>query len=228
MDYQVWFPPELWTRTFQTMVETSPWLTGIGNVRLTCKLFAKLTAPFLLPRIICGPLLNPLITLTAVSRHPAISRSVREFVYTCNRYRFIESLSDYKVALRRASTKFEEPNPEEENIDLNRAFSQYRQHYDDQTAVEKRGEVIATLCSALMRMPNVEKIAVSPKYYCCEVKELSSRYFLGPEPEYNETFLQLARVLSFTGAKIRKFSVQSEEGYVGLMEQCFEQCLILI
>lgn len=120
------------------------------------------------------------------------------------------------MALRRASTKFVEPNFEEENIDLNRAFSQYRHHYNDQTAVEKCGEVIATLCSALMRMPNVEKIAVSPKYYCCEAKELSSRYFLGPEPDYNETFLLLARVLSFTGAKIRKFSVQSLEGYGGI------------
>ena len=54
------------------------------------------------------------------------------------------------------------------------------------------------------------------KYYCCEAKELPSRYFLGPEPDYNESFLLLARVLSFTGAKIRKFSVQSLEGYGGI------------
>ena len=216
MDFQVWLPLELWTMTFQTIADTSPWPTRLNNVRLTCKLFARLAAPFLLPRIICGPLSNPLATLTAVSRHPAISRSVTEFIYTCNQYRFIESLSDYKVALRRASTEFVEPNSEEENIDLNKAFLQYRQQYNDQTALQKYDEVIGTLCCALMRMPNVKKIAVSPKYYCCEAKEISSRYFLGPEPEYNETFLLLARVLSFTGAKIRKFSIQSLEGYGGI------------
>ncbi|KFY04736.1 hypothetical protein O988_00561 [Pseudogymnoascus sp. VKM F-3808] len=65
-------------------------------------------------------------------------------------------------------------------------------------------------------MPNVKKIAVSPKYYCCEAKEYSSKYFLGPEPEYNETFLLLARVSSFTGVKIRKFSIQSLNGYGGI------------
>lgn len=88
------------------------------------------------------------------------------------------------MALRRASRKFVELNSDEENIDLNKAFLQHRQQYTDQTALQKYGEVIGTLCSALMRMPNVKKIAVSPKYYCCEAKEYSSRYFLGPEPEY--------------------------------------------
>jgi hypothetical protein len=202
MDYQVWLPPELWTMTFQTIADTSPWSTRLSNVRLTCKLFANLAAPFLLPCIICGPLSDPLATLTAVLRHPAISGSVREFIYTCHQYRSIERLSDYKVALYRASTKFVELNSKEENIDLNKAFLQYHQHYNNQATVEKCGEVIATLCFALMQMPNVEKIAVSPKYYCCEAQELSSRYFLGPEPDYNETFLLLAHVLSFTSAKI--------------------------
>lgn len=131
MGYQVWLPLELWTMIFQTIANTSLWPTRLNNVRLTCKLFASLAAPFLLPRIICGPLSNPLATLTAVSRHPTISRSMTEFIYTCNQYRLIESLSDYKVALRSASRNFVEPNSDEDNIDLNKAFLQYRQQYTD-------------------------------------------------------------------------------------------------
>lgn len=204
MDYQVWLPLELWTMTFQTIADTSPWSTRLSNVRLTCKLFANLAAPFLLPRIICGPLSNPLATLTDVSRHPAISRSVREFIYTCHQYSSIENLSDYKVALRRTFhkicwTEFRrgEYRPEQSIFAILSALQ-----WSDCCGKMWWGHSHSLLCSNADA--KCRKDRSSPKYYCCEAKELSSRYFLGPEPDYNKTFLLLARVLSFTGAKIRK------------------------
>ena len=138
----------------------------IESVRLTCKIFEELATPFLLPppRIICAPLSGSLATLTAVSRHPVLSKSVMEVVYDCNRYHFLETITEYKEALRRADG-FKEPKSEEENRDLKTAFSQYRQTYDDQATMESSGEVIACLCSALMRMPHIKKITISPNSY---------------------------------------------------------------
>ena len=49
-----------------------------------------------------------------------------EFVYVCNRYHFVETLLEYKEALRRGEPfvrRFEEPKSEEENLDLKTAFS---------------------------------------------------------------------------------------------------------
>jgi hypothetical protein len=192
----------------------------IESVRLTCKIFEELATPFLLPppRIICAPLPSSLATLTAVSRHPVFSKSVTEVVYVCNRYHFIETIMEYKEALRRAEPsfcKFEEPKSEEENLDLNTAFSQYGQYYNDQTAMENSGEVIACLCSALMRMPNIETITVSPNFDCELDSHHYSRYFLEPNPAYNEAFLLMARVLSLTGAKIRELYIESDDSFSG-------------
>ncbi|KAI9858949.1 MAG: hypothetical protein M1813_007251 [Trichoglossum hirsutum] len=211
MEFQPWLSPELWTMVFRML----PPIPDLKNVRLTCRLFEKLATPFLLPRISCGPLSRSLIRLTAVSCHPVLSKSVKGVVFICNRYRFIKTLSKYKEALCRAKShafhKFEEPKSEEENLDLETAFSRYDRHYNDQTAMENSGEVIARLCSALMRMPNVKKITVSPNYVCFLNSYNYSRYFLKPEPAYNEAFLLMARVLSLTGAKIRELDVESDD-----------------
>jgi hypothetical protein len=161
MDFQHWLPLELWTMVFQMLSERSNWppRNDIEKVRLTCRLFEKLATPFLLSRICCAPLSSQLTILTAVSLHPVLSRSVKEVVYVCNRYQLIKTLLEYKEALCRAETrafrKFEEPESKEESLDLKTAFSQYGQHYNDQTAMENSGEVMAHLCSALTRMPNV-------------------------------------------------------------------------
>ncbi|KAI9866429.1 MAG: hypothetical protein M1813_001551 [Trichoglossum hirsutum] len=219
MEFQPWLPPELWTRVFQMLTEGSNWLlrTDIENVRLTCRLFENLATPFLLPCISCGPLSRSLTRLTAVSCHPVLSRSVKEVVFICNRYQFIKTLPKYKEALCGAGSsafyKFEEPKSEEENLDLETAFSQYGQHYNDQTAMENSGEVIARLCSALMRMPNVKKIKVSPNFVCFLDSYDYSRYSLEPEPAYNEAFLLMARVLSLTGAKIRELNIESDDDF---------------
>jgi hypothetical protein len=150
-----------------------------------------------------------------VSRHPVFSRSVNETVFICNRYHFFENLLEYKEAWRRTQLwsfrKSEELESEEESVDLETAFSQYNQHYEDQTAMENDGEVIACLCSALMRMPNFAKITISPNFYCYLDNYHISRSFLEPKPAYNEAFLLMARVLSRTGAKIRKLDIQSDE-----------------
>ncbi|KAH0552939.1 hypothetical protein GP486_006862 [Trichoglossum hirsutum] len=223
MEFQPRLSPELWTIVFQMLSGRSDWPpridSDIGNLRLTCRLFENLATPFLLPRISCGPLSSSLTRLTAVSCHPVLSRSVKEVVFICNQYQFIKTLPEYKEALCRAgslsSRKFEEPESEEENLDLETAFSQYGQHFDDQTAMENSGEVIARLCSALMRMPNVKKITVSPNFVCFLDCYDYSRYFLEPEPAYNEAFLLMARVLSLTGAKIRELSVESDDTVCG-------------
>ena len=141
--------------------------SNLKNVRLTCKIFEELATPFLLPqpRIICGPFSSSLARLTAVSRHPVFSRSITEFVYVCNRYQFIKTPLEYKEALRTAEQswdKFEEPKSEEEHYDLEKAFSQHRQAYTDQVTMENSGEAIACICSALMRMPRIKKITITP------------------------------------------------------------------
>lgn len=199
---------------FQMLSETSNWppRNDIKNVRLTCRLFERLATPFLLSRILCGPLSSQLTTLTAVSLHPVLSKSIREVVYICNRYQLITTLLEYKDALRRADS-LEEPMSEEENLDLKTAFSQYSQHYNDQSAMENSGEVIARLCSALMRMPSIKKITVSPNFDCFLDNYRYSRYFLEPEPAYNEGFLLIVRVLSLTGPKIRELNIESNDDF---------------
>jgi hypothetical protein len=202
---------------FQMISEENYDLEG---VRLTCKIFEELATPFLLPppRIICAPLSGSLATLTAVSRHPVLSKSVVEVVYDCNRYHFVKTITEYKEALRRAEplfSQFKEPKSEEENRDLETAFSQYRQTYDDQATMENSGEVIACLCSALMRMPHIKEITISPNFYCFQDSQSHSRYFLEPDPAYNEAFLLMARVLSLTGTKIHHLNIERNDEPIG-------------
>ncbi|KFZ01891.1 hypothetical protein V500_00574, partial [Pseudogymnoascus sp. VKM F-4518 (FW-2643)] len=217
MASQYWLPPEVWTMVFQMFSEED---YDIESVRLTCKIFEELATPFLLPppRIICAPLSGSLATLTAVSRHPVLSKSVMEVVYDCNRYHFVETITEYKEALRRAVPfhgQFKEPKSEEEDRDLKTAFSQYRQTYDDQATMENSGEVIACLCSALMRMPHIKKITISPNFYCFLDSQSYSKYFLEPDPAYNEAFLLMARVLSLTGTKIHDFKIERNDEPIG-------------
>jgi hypothetical protein len=218
MDFLHWLSRELWTIVFQILSKESNWppRNDIKSVRLTCRLFERLATPFLMSSIICAPLSSPLTTLTAVSLHPVLSKSVKEVVYICNRYRFIRTLLEYKDALHREASltsRYEEPKSEEKNLDLKTAFSQYTQHYNNQSAMENSGEVIARLCSALMRMPNIKKITVSPNFYCFLDSYSYSRYFLEPEPAYDEAFLLMARVLSLTGAKIQELNIESDDNF---------------
>lgn len=185
---------------------------NLKNVRLTCKIFEELATPFLLPqpRIICAPLSSSLARLTAVSRHPVFSRSITEFVYVCNQYQFVKTPLEYKEALRRKPSwsKFEEPKSEQENCDLKTAFSQHLQTYTDQATMENSGEVIACLGSALMRMPHVNIITISPNFNCFLDSHRYTRYILGPDPAYNEAFLLMARVLSLTDTKIQYLNIE--------------------
>ena len=201
---------------------------NIKNVRLTCKIFEKLATPLLLRRVVCGPFLSSLAALTALSRHPVLSRSVVEVVYVCDRYRFFQTLREYKEALRRASLcgKFEEPKSEKENFDLKRAFSQYSQAYNDQTTMEESGEVLAGLCGALIRMPNVETITISPNFDCYLESYHYSIYSLKPDPGYSEAFLLMARAVSLSGTKIRDLEIERDddlsrdpEGIIGAVFQ---------
>ncbi|KFY67483.1 hypothetical protein V496_01554 [Pseudogymnoascus sp. VKM F-4515 (FW-2607)] len=217
MGFRYWLPPEVWTMVFQMFSEED---YDIESVRLTCKIFEELATPFLLPppRIICAPLSGSLATLTAVSRHPVLRKSVMEVVYDCNRYHFVETITEYKEALRRAVPflgQFKEPKSEEEDRDLKTAFSQYRQTYDDQATMENSGEVIACLCSALMRMPHVKKITISPNFDCFLDSQSYSKYFLEPDPAYNKAFLLMARVLSLTGTKIHDFNIERNDEPIG-------------
>jgi hypothetical protein len=225
MDLQHRLPLELWIMVFQMLSKSSdsPPRNHVKNVRLTCRLFERLATPFLLSRICCAPLPIFLTTLTAVSLHPVLSKSVKEVVYICRQYRpDFETLLEYKEALRGAYPlliKRDEYLSKEEKLDMETAFSRYRQHYNDQTAMENSGEVIARLCSALMRMPAIDKITISPnlddhldndgysKY------ALDSKYFLEPEPAYNEAFLLIARVLSHTGVRVRELNIETENAY---------------
>jgi hypothetical protein len=208
---QYWFPSEVWAMVFQMISEgarSSP-ENDLNNVRLTCKIFEKLATPFLLPqpRIICAPLSNSLARLTAVSCHPVFSRSITEVVYVCNRYRFVKTPLEYKDALG----NFEEPKSVEENHDLKTAFSQHRQTYNDQATMENSGEVIACLCSALMRMPHIKKITISPNFDSFLDSHRFTRYFLEPDPAYNEAFLLMARVLSLTDTKIQCLNIEQSD-----------------
>lgn len=140
-----------------------------------------------------------------------------EVVYVYNRYHFVKTPREYKEALRRASSfgKFEEPKSEEEDLDLKRAFSQYCQAYNDQTTMENSGEVLACLCSALMRMPHIETVTISPNFYSYLESDCYSKYFLEPDPAYNEVFLLMVRISSLTGAKIRELDIESDDDTSG-------------
>src|SRR5947207_7395464 len=212
MDFQHRLPLELWIMVFEMLAERphSRSRNDIKNVRLTCRLFNTLATPFLLSSICCAPLSTSLTALTAVSRHPVLSKSVKEVVYICNRYRpDLKTLLEYKGALR------EEPKSKEENLAMEAEYLQYRWHCSDQTAMENSGEVIGRLCSALMRMPTVEKITVSSNfdYHYCLGSERHLRYYLEPEPAYNEAFLLIARVLSHTDVKIRELNIVPDDDF---------------
>ncbi|KFY67706.1 hypothetical protein V496_01442 [Pseudogymnoascus sp. VKM F-4515 (FW-2607)] len=124
----------------------------------------------------------------------------------------------YKEALRRAKPlfgKFKEPKSEEGNRDLKTAFSQYRQTYNDQLTMENSGEVIACLCSALMRMPHIKRITISPNFDCFLDSHRHSRYFLKPDQAYNKAFLLMARVLSLTATNIHDLNIEISDDPIG-------------
>ena len=189
----------------------------IINVRLVCQLFERLATPFLRSCIPCAPLLSMMTTLTAVSIQPVVSESVAEIIYICRRYQNIQRLSEYKEALIEASPplsrQFEAPQSKDETLDLKVAFSQYRQHYNDQTVMENSGEVIARLCSALMRMPNVKKVRISPNFD--PVSDHRSKYSLDPKPAYDRAFLLVARALSLADTKLEELDVESDDSCDG-------------
>lgn len=218
---EYWLPSELWAMVFQIIAEEADSLPAdnLASVRLTCKIFEKLATPFLLPqpRIICGPLSNSLARLTTVSQHPVFSRSIAEVVYVCSRYQFIKTSLEYKEALYRQRSwgKIEEPMSEQENRNLETAFSQHHQAYIDQITMENTGEVIACLCSALMRMPHVEKITISPNFDCYLDSNHFTGYFLEPDLVYNEAFLLMARVMSLANAQIQVLDIERKDHHYG-------------
>ena len=112
----------------------------------------------------------------------------------------------YKEVLSRALSwsflDFEAPQSKEKTLDLESAFSQYRQYYDDQIAIENSREVIGYLCCALMWMPNVKKVTISLNYYFFLDSYRYSRYFLEPELVYNKAFILLLHVLSLIDTKL--------------------------
>jgi hypothetical protein len=145
-----------------------------------------------------------------VSRHPVFSRSITEFVYVCNRYQFIKTPLEYKKASRTAKQswdKFEEPKSEEEHYDLEKAFSQHRQAYTDQVTIENSGKAIACICSALMQMPRIKKITITPVWDFLLERECYTGNFLEPDPEYNQAFLLMVHVMSLTNTKIQCLSI---------------------
>src|SRR4051794_22538204 len=117
MDFQHRLPPELWTMMLSERFNWPP-RNDIKNVRLTCKLFEKFATQFLLSRILCAPLSNQMTTLTTVSLHPILNKSVKEVVYICNRYQLFETLLEYKEALRGVDSLVfpYEPKSKEENL----------------------------------------------------------------------------------------------------------------
>ena len=212
MSLQHRLPLELWTGIFQTLPNSSSWLqeNAIKNVRLVCRLFERLATPFLLAHVRCGPLSRELTALTAVSLHPVLSRSVKEIIYVGSRYPMMRTFVEYKEALE-ASEFFDAPKSQEQALDLKSAFLQHGQYYNDQSAMETSGETVARLCTALMRMPNVDKITVSPNFYCYLDNHYSSKYFLEPKSAYDDAFLLMTLVLSLTGTNIRELDIEDDD-----------------
>ena len=211
MNAQHYLPTELWTRAFQMFPNSSSWPPGedIQNVRLVCRFFENLATPFLLDSVRCGPLSRELTILTAISLHPVVSRSVKEIVYICSRYQMMRTTAEYREALVKSGYPI---TPESHKYDpgLESAFLQHNQHYNDQTEMENSGEVVARLCSALMRMPNVEKVTISPNCYC-HLEDFNLRYFLEPEAAYDGAFLLVTLALSLTGTNIRELHIESDD-----------------
>jgi hypothetical protein len=213
---------------------------SVKSVRLVCRLFENLATPFLLTHVRFGPLSTSLTTLTAISLHPVLSKSVKQLTYSGGRYQHFATLTEYENALGRARapfSRYERPRCMEEVQQLSAAFSRQVQHYDDQSAMEKSGEAAVRVCSALMRMPNVEKVTVSPNWFCFLDKDdeddFSWKFFLEPQPAYDEAFLFMARILSLTGTKLRELDVESddhdESGLTGAMfdvmsSMCLTHC----
>ena len=77
--------------------------------------------------------------------------------------------------------------------------------------MENSKEVIDHLCCALIWMPNVKKVTISPNYYFFLDSYRHSRYFLEPEPVYNEVFVLLSRVLSLTDTKLQELKIESDD-----------------
>ncbi|KAH0547959.1 hypothetical protein GP486_008300 [Trichoglossum hirsutum] len=203
-----------------------PYQSNIRNVRLVCRLFECLATPFLVRSVTFGPLSTQLATLTAISRHPVISKSISEIVYNCNLYRPTRSLQEYQKEMLEAhgrnlqrmrhlahsqTPKLNCPASGEEYLELQAAFSLYRLHYDDQTRMEASGEVMARLCCALTRMPNVKKITLSSTSSCYlggYGPTSPSKYFMEPVPAYNKAFLHTVRALSLTGAQVPELDME--------------------
>ncbi|KAH6721993.1 hypothetical protein BKA61DRAFT_666742 [Leptodontidium sp. MPI-SDFR-AT-0119] len=96
---------------------------------------------------------------------------------------------------------------------MNTAFICYSRYHDDQASIESSGEAITCLCAALTRMLNIERITISPNFDYEWGLKLDNylRYFLFPNPVYNEVFLRIAYVLSLTGANIRDFDIEGHD-----------------
>lgn len=203
----------------------------IKSVRLTCRLFNQLATPFLMSEIFCAPLSSTLTKLTAVLHHPILSRSIKTVVYASRRYQAM-GFQDYQQAVEESSWPgYSSPQCEADVLELEAMFSLYKQHYQDQTMMERSGELTARLCSALTRLPNVERVIISPNIYCYLDNALSSNYFLDPESAYDEAFLYVCRILSLTDTKIRELRVEDAETEDhecgGLTAEAFQEMSLL-
>ncbi len=221
MSFQPQLPPETWTEIFKTLSETRHWFqeNDIKSVRLTCRLFDQLATPFLMSEIFFAPLSFTLTKLTAVSHHPILSRSIKTVVYASTRYQAMGFL-DYQRAV-------EESSGPRVSSDLETMFSQYVQHNQDQTMMERSGELTERLCSALTRLPNGERVIISPNIYCYLDNALSSDYLLDPESACDEAFLHVCRILSLTDTKIRELRVEDaqteDQEFSGLTAEAFRE-----
>ncbi|XMA20298.1 hypothetical protein WAI453_013089 [Rhynchosporium graminicola] len=70
-----------------------------------------------------------------------------------------------------------------------------------------------------MRILNIERSTIAPNFEYEFLDELDdepdsyhySKYFLNPDLAYNEAFLLMARILSLTGANIRKLDIERDD-----------------
>ena len=74
--------------------------------------------------------------------------------------------------------------------------------------IERSRELTARLCLALTRLPNIERVIISPNIYCYLDNALSSDYLLDPESARDEVFLYVCRILSLIDTKIRELRVE--------------------
>ena len=207
MGFQHQVPAELWIRIFRLLPAQYDSHNDVQSVRLVCRHFEQLASHLLMSTVRCGPISDSLVRLTAISLHPIISKSIQEVVYTCYRYESFKTLQDYEHRGR----DMRRPQTVEDVEELNSAFLQYRRHYDDQIAMEITGEATTRLCTALMRMTNIEIFTLSPDYDCTLNDYCHSPYFCRTQPDYDEVFTRIAHILSLTGIKLREFHVDKEE-----------------